>query len=319
MAPRLFRGFTQRPDPTVMGAFSGLEIACWDIVGKARDRPVHELWGGRVHDRLRTYTYLYPQRRRDPATFYNDPDASAACAARMVAQGFTAVKFDPAGAYTIHGGHQPSLARPRPLRRPSAASIREAVGDQADLLFGTHGQFTPSGAIRLARRLEPYEPLWFEEPVPPDLPARAGGGRRAVADPDRHRRAADHQVRVRHPAARRRRLDPADEPRPGRRPARSPQDRGMAESFDAQIAPHLYGGPIAWAAGDPARRLSIPNFLILETIRTGGGFHAEPPDTPDPLGGRLRHPARRPRPRRRARRERSPAPTPGPATACTSR
>ena len=53
-------GFSQRPDPTVMGAFSGLEIACWDILGKARDRPVHALWGGRLRDRLRGYTYLYP-------------------------------------------------------------------------------------------------------------------------------------------------------------------------------------------------------------------------------------------------------------------
>jgi galactonate dehydratase len=62
---RMFRrayssGFTQRPDLTVMGAFSGLEIACWDIVGKALDRPVHMLLGGRMNDRLRAYTYLYP-------------------------------------------------------------------------------------------------------------------------------------------------------------------------------------------------------------------------------------------------------------------
>ena len=53
-------GFSQRPDPTVMGAFSGLEIACWDILGKARGRPVHALWGGRLRERLRSYTYLYP-------------------------------------------------------------------------------------------------------------------------------------------------------------------------------------------------------------------------------------------------------------------
>jgi L-alanine-DL-glutamate epimerase-like enolase superfamily enzyme len=97
-------GFTQRPDPTVMGAFSGLEIACWDILGKARGRPVHSLWGGRVWERLRSYTYLYPGPGEESAAFYNDPDASAACAKRMVEAGFTAVKFDPAGAYTIRGG-----------------------------------------------------------------------------------------------------------------------------------------------------------------------------------------------------------------------
>ena len=66
-------GFTQRPDPTVMGAFSGLEIACWDILGKARGRPVHALWGGRLRDRLRTYTYLYPERRRGPGDLLQRP------------------------------------------------------------------------------------------------------------------------------------------------------------------------------------------------------------------------------------------------------
>ena len=87
----------------------------------------------------------------------------------MAAAGFTAVKFDPAGAYTIRGGHQPSMPD---LDRSEAfcQAIRAAVGDRADILFGTHGQFTPSGAIRLARRIAPYDPLWFEEPVPPDLP-----------------------------------------------------------------------------------------------------------------------------------------------------
>ena len=53
-------GFTQRPDLTVMGAFSGLEIACWDILGKARGRPVWAMLGGRMNDRIRAYTYLYP-------------------------------------------------------------------------------------------------------------------------------------------------------------------------------------------------------------------------------------------------------------------
>ncbi len=58
-------GFTQRPDPTVMGAFAGLEIACWDILGKARNRPVWALLGGRMNDRVRSYTYLYPDEGQD--------------------------------------------------------------------------------------------------------------------------------------------------------------------------------------------------------------------------------------------------------------
>ena len=74
-------GFSQRPDPTIMGAFSAIEMACWDIVGKALDQPVYKLLGGKVHERLRSYTYLYPDESQDPATFYNDPDLSAERAA----------------------------------------------------------------------------------------------------------------------------------------------------------------------------------------------------------------------------------------------
>lgn len=161
-------GFTQRPDLTVMGAFSGLEIACWDILGKDRDRPVHALMGGRMNDRLRAYTYLYPQDGHDIDAFWNDPDLAAESAAAMVAKGYTAVKFDPAGPYTMRGGHMPAqsdIAQSVAFCR----AIRDAVGERADLLFGTHGQFTPAGAIRLGQALEPYQPLWFEEPTPPDM------------------------------------------------------------------------------------------------------------------------------------------------------
>ena len=67
-------GFTQRPDPTVMGAFSGLEIACWDILGKARNRPVWALLGGKMNDRIRSYTYLYPEPGQESAEFWVNPD-----------------------------------------------------------------------------------------------------------------------------------------------------------------------------------------------------------------------------------------------------
>jgi L-alanine-DL-glutamate epimerase-like enolase superfamily enzyme len=266
-------GFTQRPDPTVMGAFSGLEIACWDILGKARDRPIHALWGGRVRDRLRAYTYLYPTAAEDPATFYNDPDASAAAAVRAVeADGFTAVKFDPAGAYAVHGGRQPSMSD---LDRSEAfcAKIRAAVGDRADLLFGTHGQFTTSGAIRLARRLEPYDPLWFEEPIPPDNALEMGRVQAATRIPV----AAGERLTTKQEFAALLRAGGAGVLQPslgrvgGLLEAR--KIAAMAEGFNAQVAPHLYAGPIAWAAAIQLAA-TIPNFLILETIGNGGGFHA---------------------------------------------
>jgi len=266
-------GFSQRPDPTVMGAFSGLEIACWDIVGKARGRPVHALWGGRVRERLRCYGYLYPGPGEDAAGFYNDPDASAAAAARMVEAGWTALKFDPAGPYTIFGGHQPTLAD---LDRTEAflRRLREAVGDRADLIVGTHGQFTAAGAIRLARRIAPYDPLWFEEPVPPDAPLElarvAAASPVPVAAGERLTTKAEFATLLR--AGGVGIVQPSLGRVGGLLEAR--KVAVLAEGFGAQVAPHHYAGPIAWAAAIQLA-LTIPNFLILETIGAGGGFQAE--------------------------------------------
>ena len=102
-------GFTQRPDLTVMGAFSGLEIACWDIIGKAHERPVYALLGGLMNERIRSYTYLYPLPHHNINDFWLSPEMAAESAVEMVKLGFTALKFDPAGPYTIRGGHHPSM------------------------------------------------------------------------------------------------------------------------------------------------------------------------------------------------------------------
>src|ERR1700734_3355922 len=101
-------GFTQHPDLTLMGVLSALEMACWDIIGKEAGQPVYKLLGGRVHERLRTYTYIYA-RPGDRTDVYRDPDLAAERAAEYLAQGFTALKFDPAGPYGAFDGRQLSL------------------------------------------------------------------------------------------------------------------------------------------------------------------------------------------------------------------
>jgi L-alanine-DL-glutamate epimerase-like enolase superfamily enzyme len=263
-------GFSLRPDPTIMGAVSALEMACWDVVGKAVDRPVHALLGGRVHERLRGYSYLYPEPG-DATDVYADPDLAATRAAEYVARGFTAVKFDPAGPYTVFDGHQPSLAD---LDRTEAflARLREAVGDRADLLLGTHGQFTAAGALRLARRIERHDPLWFEEPVPPTDEAGmarvVAGTRIPVAAGERLTTAAEFDrllacgVAVVQPN-----LARAGGLLEGKKIA------ALAEVRGAQLAPHLYCGPVAGAANVQLACAS-PNFLILEGIGAWDGFHA---------------------------------------------
>lgn len=266
-------GFTQRPDLTVMGAFSGLEIACWDIVGKALEQPVHALLGGRVHDRVRAYSYIYPQPGQDAdlTTFFGEPDAQAQAAAQMVEAGWTAVKFDPAGPYTIYDGHQPSMYD---MDRSEATcrAIRAAVGPRADLLFGTHGQFTTSGAIRLARRIEAYDPLWFEEPVPPDnlleFAKIAASTRVPIATGERMTTKAEFATLLKTGGAAI--LQPALGRVGGIWEAR--KIAAMAEAFNAEMAPHLYAGPIEWAA-NLHLCTAAPNALIAESISTPGSFH----------------------------------------------
>lgn len=264
-------GFTQRPDPTVMGAFAGLEIACWDILGKARNRPVWALLGGKINQKIRSYTYLYPQPGEDASEFWVNADMTAQAAARYVDMGFTAVKFDPAGPYTIRGGHEPAMSD---ITRSVefCRKIREAVGDRADLLFGTHGQFTTPGAIRMGRELEPYNPLWYEEPIPPDNLLEFAEVARQVRIPlatgERLTTKAEFGTLLR--AGGVKILQPALGRLGGIMEAK--KVAAIAEIFNAEMAPHLYAGPVEWAA-NVHFAASIPNLLIAETIETGGEFH----------------------------------------------
>lgn len=263
-------GFTQRPDPTVMGAFSGLEIACWDILGKAHDRPVHALLGGVMSREVRSYTYLYPLAEHDISAFWTSPEMAAECAVAMVDLGFTAVKFDPAGPYTLRGGHQPAMSDIS-MSVAFCHAIREAVGDKADLLFGTHGQFTTAGAIRLGKALEPYVPLWFEEPMPPDNLAEFQRVAEAVHIPVATGERMTTKMEF---AAALRAGVSILQPALGRSGGilETKKIAAIAEVHNAQVAPHLYAGPVEWAANIQLAA-NIPNHLITETIGTGGDFH----------------------------------------------
>ena len=271
------RGYSLRPDISLLGVLSGIEMACWDIVGKAVGRPVYDLLGGRVHERLRSYTYLYPEAG-DATDVYVDAELGAKRAAEYVARGFTAVKFDPAGAYTTLDPHQPSLDDLE-LSERYVRAVREAVGDRCDLLFGTHGQFTTSGAIRLAKRLEPYDPLWFEEPTPPEMPEEMARVARATSIPI----ATGERLTTKYEFARVLESGAASilQMNLGRVGGilEAKKIAGMAEAHYAQIAPHLYCGPVVGAANIQLATCS-PNFLILEGIKDWGGFHAEILKTP---------------------------------------
>jgi galactonate dehydratase len=163
-------GFTQRPGPDRDGRLFGARDRLLGHPRQGPRPPRLRCWAGVMNDRIRAYTYLYPL-----------PGPPAAGVLGLGRHGRRGGRRP--GRARLHGGeirprrplHDPRRAHAgdaRHRRGPSrfAAAIREAVGDRADLLFGTHGQFTPAGAIRLGQAIEPFSPLWFEEPVPPDNP-----------------------------------------------------------------------------------------------------------------------------------------------------
>ncbi len=272
-------GYTLRPDVSLVSVLSALEMACWDIVGKACEKPAYELLGGKVHERLRTYTYIYPAQGDvypedgDEDHVYVNPERAAQRAMDYVAQGFTALKFDPAGPYTVFDGGMPSGEE---LDRSEAfiKAIREAVGGSVDLLFGTHGQFSPAGAIRLAKRLEAYDPLWFEEPVPPENTAAMAQVASATSIPV----ATGERLCTKYEFARvlQDRAASILQLNLGRVGGllEAKKIAALAEVHYAQLAPHMYCGPIVGAANIQLATCS-PNFLILEGIETWGGFQAE--------------------------------------------
>jgi galactonate dehydratase len=270
-------GFSLRPDLSLMSVISGLEMACWDIIGKAVEQPIYNLLGGKVHERLRSYTYLYPADGEGDE-FYHDADRSAARAAQYVKQGFSGLKFDPTGGYSAYDPRQPTQeALERTVRL--VRLVREAVGHQADLLIGTHGQFTTSGAIRLAKHLEKFDPLWLEEPVPPEMPEQMALVARGTSIPI----ATGERLNTKYEFARVLATGAANilQMNLGRVGGllEAKKVAALAEVHYAQIAPHLYCGPVVGAANIQIAACT-PNFLILESIQQWGGFHARILKTP---------------------------------------
>jgi galactonate dehydratase len=266
------RGYTQRPDTSVAAILSGLETACWDIIGKETNQPVYNLIGGRVREALRCYTYIYPEAGKDD-TVYVDPALGAERASHYVGQGFTALKFDPLVSYSVLDPRQLSARTIEGVER-YVSHVREAVGTSADLMIGTHGQMTPSGAIRLARALEQFDPLWLEEPTPPEMPEQMALVARATSVPI----ATGERLATKYEFARVLECRAASilQMAVGRVGGllEAKKIAHSAEAYYVDIAPHLYAGPVEMAA-NLHLGVSCPNFLIQESIECMDGFAAE--------------------------------------------
>ena len=191
------RGYSGRPDISLMGVLSGIEMALWDIVGKAVGKPVYALLGGKVHERLRSYTYLYPDEPGSHAysdsPVYSVPDAAAERALKYMAQGFTAVKFDPAGPYSTFDPRQPSLER----LELCEAFLQDAARGGRDEMRSPVRHARPVHRFRRAAPGAADRALRAAVVRGADAARDAGGdgeGRGAVPHADRDRRAADDEV-----------------------------------------------------------------------------------------------------------------------------
>lgn len=135
-------------------AISGIEQALWDIVGKAAGMPVHRLLGGACRDAIRVYANGWSGGARSPAELGEKAKA-------MVERGFTAMKFDP-----VPGPWRTFVDKTVERRAiDNVFAVRDAVGDEVDILVEMHRRLAPMHAVRIARAIEDAAPFWFEEPV----------------------------------------------------------------------------------------------------------------------------------------------------------
>ena len=252
----IYRHAFYRGGPILTSALSGIDQALWDIKGKALGVPIYELLGGPTRQRIRVYAHANtPQEMKE-----------------RMAQGFTAFKTGP--------------AKKRPARiienkafvdyvAEQFATLREAVGPEADIGIDFHGAVSPQTAKLLIKVLEPYQPMFIEEPVNcqnveamadiargTHLPIATGeriftkwGFREilekraaSILQPDLCHAGGITEVRL---------------------------IAGMAEAYYASLAPHNPLGPISLAAGMQIAA-SIPNFLCQEQVSLGEGYIKSP-------------------------------------------
>jgi galactonate dehydratase len=238
---------------TVMTAISGVEIALWDLIGKACGQPVYRLLGGRYHRRIPAYANGWYGGARTPAEY-------AARAREAVARGYRALKFDPFGTAwkdLAAGESEAAVA--------TVAAVREAVGPGVGLMIEFHGRLSAGSAIAMIRQLERFQPVWCEEPVAPeclDLLAEVkrqarstvAAGERLYTQADFYRltvlRAADVvQMDIAHCGG----------------ISAAKKIAAMAAVQDLRVAPHCSVGPVALAACLHFD-VSTPNFMIQEAF-----------------------------------------------------
>ena len=249
----IYRDAYWRGGPVLMSALSAVECALWDILGKSLNVPVYTLLGGKYHDKVRIYVNGWFAGAKEPEEF-------AEKAKIAVKRGVSAMKWDPFGKNYL----QISNAELNKALR-NVAAVREAVGDEVDLLIEGHGRFDVPTATKIAKELEQFKPMFFEEPVPPDniealaavrakSPIPISAGERLYSRWDYRKlfdtRAADYiQPDISHAGG----------------ISELKKIAAEAETHYIPFAPHNPSGPVANAA-TLQLAAACPNFCILEIM-----------------------------------------------------
>jgi galactonate dehydratase len=248
----------------VFAGISAIEMALWDIKGKALKLPVYELLGGKLRERVRLYANGWSFRASTPAEF-------AAATERPLCDGYTALKLYPLAnpiADNPHGmiRHVSLRAITREateLAVARVASVRKAIGPKVELMVDMSGELTTDAIIALGRRLEEFDLLWLEEPVDPFDPE----GMREVASALHLPIAAGERLYTRYDFRRLLELRAAHilQPDIGNTGGLLEVKRiaAMAEAWNLRVAPHLCAGPICTAA-TLQLDATLTNFLIQE-------------------------------------------------------
>lgn len=238
---------------TILTAISGVEIACWDLIGKACGQPVYKLLGGKARDQLLAYANGWYGGARTP-------DEYADKAREVVARGYRAMKFDPFGT-----AWKEMTALQMDEAERIVAAVRAAVGDDIGLMIEVHGRLSAACAIETGRRLARYRPMWYEEPVAPlDL-----DGLKQVRDALPFRTAAGERLYTLEEFGRLTALRACDVVQPdlahcgglwvGKKIA------ALAQAHDLTLAPHCSVGPVALCAAVHFG-WSTPGVLIQENF-----------------------------------------------------
>lgn len=258
----LYRDSYWRAGAVLQSALSALEIALWDIKGKRYGVPVYELLGGKVRDEILMYANGWFAGAKTPPEF-------AAAAKAAVRKGVRALKWDPFGSAYLHMDNK-ALHR----AMECVEAVRGEVGGDIELLIEGHGRFDVATGIRVARSLSPFEPMFFEEPTPPDSLDALAEVRRQSPVPI----AAGERVYSLPQFSEFLARDCADFAQPdvshcgGILAVR--KMAAMAEGKYVSVAPHNPSGPVANAATLQLAG-SLTNFAILEIMLTDVSWRGE--------------------------------------------